>query len=985
MRALVLRSLRLVTCLAMVVGFCALATSASWSQGLGMGNDRAHPEFDWQEFETEHFILVYPKHLQRIALRAASIAEQVYEPITKGFATEMPRRTSMVITDEDQIVNGYALPGKIFLWVNQNDFAHFFSGDEKWLRKVIAHEFQHTVWFEASRNWMGLFGLLGGAPAWYVEGVAEYMTEVWGPYRSDLDVRSSILRNRHQSLDPHDSGFSMVRYMADQYGDSTLVRAVKERHWGLPAFSRGFQKSAGVSLGDFEEEWRRVATAYTYASFSQKERVTDVGEAVRSPSHQLTRIAYSPAGSLMAVLNRGGAGRLPTLVTITNDSLKQTREIDHGEINGNFAFDGDATHLVYAKRHRSTHGSFLWDLKVADLKSGSARWITTGRRANHPHWSPVAERIVYIAIDSSTTNLYTCDGDGRDVRRLTAFADDVQILAPRFSADGKQVAFSLFEKDRSIDLAVLDVASGEYRYITESAAYDLNPMWSADGSRLFFTSDRNNDGIPNLYTLPANGTESAVECMTDVGEALYGMDYDRSTERVLARSMTTTDSVRLRSIDPARRVTPVDPVIDPRLTSWRTKEPLNPVPAIASSALPERSATRSYNGWRHMRPFQRFVLPSPAPWGVIAAGLFSDIAHRHTLAFGFDVGTRHDHVQLRGVYGNYETNMLPFGISGSLALSGSYGARFGFLLYGEELLFNRQSHGQVVWRLPLNRGEHDYAIHNIELRALFSAVEVQDRDDLDASKIRSRGLPEPSLDYRDNRLGCRYRYHSSRPHARLFGHAMAGQGFWVDAQWADKAFGSTVEFRRITLDASKAMPTPVIPIPLFLRGRFESTWGTPASQDFTGLRADVPIWPMHYSTNHSFSDIVDLKETFFVRGLPMNVVGEQALVTTLEWRLPLLPPLPINAFTLNIDGLTGVLFYDHGRVWGIPDQALTGVITNTTLARHTVGWELRLPLRFSRQTLFTASYGEGQMLSWEADGAQKLREEYFRLAMLQPF
>jgi hypothetical protein len=55
------------------------------------------------------------------------------------------------------------------------------------------------------------------------------------------------------------------------------------------------------------------------------------------------------------------------------------------------------------------------------------------------------------------------------------------------------------------------------------------------------------------------------------------------------------------------------------------------------------------------------------------------------------------------------------------------------------------------------------------------------------------------------------------------------------------------------------------------------------------------------------------------------------------------------------------------------------------VARHTAGWELRLPLHFLGMNLFTASYGEGQMLGWEANGAQKLRDEYFRIAMLQPF
>jgi hypothetical protein len=130
--------------------------------------------------------------------------------------------------------------------------------------------------------------------------------------------------------------------------------------------------------------------------------------------------------------------------------------------------------------------------------------------------------------------------------------------------------------------------------------------------------------------------------------------------------------------------------------------------------------------------------------------------------------------------------------------------------------------------------------------------------------------------------------------------------------------------------------------------------------------------------------MLDLTETYFVRGFAENVVGNQALVTTVECRLPLLPPLPVYALGLSLDGLTGVLFYDHGRVWGRPWEPQESGVAST-LARHTVGWELRLPLRLFGGTLFTPSGGEGQTLSWETDGAGLQRDWYFRLAMTQPF
>ena len=55
------------------------------------------------------------------------------------------------------------------------------------------------------------------------------------------------------------------------------------------------------------------------------------------------------------------------------------------------------------------------------------------------------------------------------------------------------------------------------------------------------------------------------------------------------------------------------------------------------------------------------------------------------------------------------------------------------------------------------------------------------------------------------------------------------------------------------------------------------------------------------------------------------------------------------------------------------------------MARHTAGWEVRVPLRFAGQNFFVPSYGEGQTLRWERDSAPFERDAYFRLAMVQPF
>ena len=946
-------------------------------QPLGLGNDRAHPELAWQEFETEHFVLVYPKHLAATAIRAATIAEQVYGPVTRGLDTPMSGKTSIVLSDEDQIVNGFAYPGKMFLWVNQNDYAQAFSGTEKWLRKVIAHEFQHDVWFEAAMDWRGLYGLFG-TPAWFVEGLAEYHTEEWGPYRSDLDVRTAILRNQHEGLDPHDSGFTKVRYMAEQYGDSVITRAVKERNWaGLSNFRKGFRETAGITLAEFDEEWRRAATAHTYALYAQKESVVDVGEPLKVPGRGLRALRFSPDGAWMCVLARSSRAAPPVLAKVRNDSTRAWTEIDHGSFDDDFAFSADGSRLVYAKRHRSSHGGIVWDLKVADLNTGETRWITSRRRASDPHWSPAGDRIVFTAVDGSTTNLYLCDPDGTNVQQLTQHADDVQVLSPRFSPDGKRIVFARFLTGRSIDLVVMDLESKTTRDLTGHRAYDLQPFWSQDGTQVFFTSDRNRDEVPNVFVVPAGGSEADVACVTDVGEAMYGLDVNRQTGSVVALAMASTDTSRVRAIEPNRRVENADPVIRPRFVSWRDRVPPHPIPAIDEGRVPLMTEPRAYRSWRHVRYLQWWVFPSPSPWGVEFGAVWTDIAHRHRVWLGLDVGSNADeNFTLRGFYGNWETNRLPFGVSGTLTLSGGQHSRTGYRIYGGDLLLDEQNHFQARWRLPLNLGEHDYANHAVIAFADFASVDVQDPEDIDVERLGRDGLPLPRVEYAETGVGLEYRYVKMRPHARAFGHASTGHGLWLRSELADNALGGDLDYQRVSIDAAAAFRLPSVAAPFFARVRAQSVWGEPAPQDFTGLRADVPILPLTYrEVLPVLSDVVDLEETYFVRGLPQNVPGEQALVATLEWRLPLVPPLPISAFGFRPGGLTGVVFYDHGRVWS--DAA--------TLARHTIGWEARLPLQLGDTVLLVPSYGEGQTLDWERDGAAFTRDAYFRIAMTQPF
>jgi len=926
------------------------------AQGLGFGMDRGHCELRRLERETEHFLIIYPEHLEAEARETVLVAENAYGPLAAGLGLDAARRISIVISDEDQMVNGFALPGKMFVWVNPNDYVAWVSGGEPWLRTVVSHELQHDLWFEAAADWTGVWGLFG-TPPWFVEGIAEYSTEAWGTHRSDVDVREKILENRPDRLDPHDSGFTMVRYLAETYGDSVLVRAVRHRNFlGLSDFPGGFKKAAGIGLSEFREEWRRAATAYTYALYGQKEAVEEIGPAMKPPMSQLSALAFSADSTKMALLGRPSRGGDWGLHIQSTDSTARRREIDHGRIDASFSFSPDGEALVYAKLHRVGHGSLVWDLKVADLESGENRWITWNRRASHPHWSPAGEAIVFTAVDGRVTNLYRCDAKGDDAFALTQFtAPETRILDPRMSPDGRLLACSLYERGGNLEIWLLDLYSGEDRVLTRHEAMDRRPVWGPAGERIYFSSDRG-DRVPNIHVLdPAIG-EASVAALSDVGEAI--LFHELIPGGGLATlAMASTDTLRLRELPLDRRVAPVSPAIRDRYVSWMDRLPEHPLPEPDYEADPAWTGARAYHSWRHIGHLASIALPSFDLKGIWGATVWMDAAHRQRWLLGAELGLREDRLTLRGAYLGWQGFAGP----GILNLSLWKEARHGLRLYGDELLRDRRSGGRALWQWSLNFGEHLYAEHELSLGFISERVEVLGHEDLDLERLAELALPEPVRRHRDAAFELSWNGRKERPARAIYGHPQRGQALRLSFRWAATDLGGDYDYRRLSLDGGRVQGLPLGTLSARLRG--EWTDGAAPPQEFTGLRSDglllagLPLLA---------EDFFRLPEPMSPRGIEMNLTGDAAALMTVEWAVPLIPPLPVWAFGFSPGGLSGVAWLDEGHV-------RNGAGAHT---RRFGGWEARLPLRIAGQEMIFPSVGQ----AWNLEDGAAEAVDYFRLA-----
>jgi Tol biopolymer transport system component len=105
----------------------------------------------------------------------------------------------------------------------------------------------------------------------------------------------------------------------------------------------------------------------------------------------------------------------------------------------------------------------------------------------------------------------------RDGRRLGTVGDPAQYGDVELSPDARQAAVSVLDPAANArDLWVFDIERGVRTRFTSDRADDVAPLWSADGTRIFFTSNRR--GHFDLYQKAASGVGTEMLVFADGSE-----------------------------------------------------------------------------------------------------------------------------------------------------------------------------------------------------------------------------------------------------------------------------------------------------------------------------------------------------------------------------------------------------------------------------------------------------------------------------------
>ncbi|SFR51113.1 Tol-Pal system beta propeller repeat protein TolB [Thiomicrospira sp. ALE5] len=138
-----------------------------------------------------------------------------------------------------------------------------------------------------------------------------------------------------------------------------------------------------------------------------------------------------------------------------------------------------------------------YSLDVSDSDGHNPRTVLRSRMPiMSPRWSPDGRQIAYVSFEAGRSIIVLQSLDGRSREVIAEFTGINS--TPVWSPDGRQLAMTL-SKDGSANLYVMNMANRQLRQLTNHPAIDTEPSWSPDGAALYFNSDRR--GQPQIFKL----------------------------------------------------------------------------------------------------------------------------------------------------------------------------------------------------------------------------------------------------------------------------------------------------------------------------------------------------------------------------------------------------------------------------------------------------------------------------------------------------
>jgi WD40 repeat protein len=506
--------------------------------GYGFGQNKiAYRKFDWHVYHSPHFNVHYYTAEESSLQKVVSFAESDYDDVSRFlnyqikepiplifFATHSAFEQNNIILDFiPEGVGAFASPVRFRMVMPIDDP----DGETiAIMRHELTHIFQYHMLFQGSLA----RALSSGPPTWFLEGMASYVgrdeTVRDTMFLRDAvvnDIIPPITRVNIEGFFAYRFGHAVFSFIEDRWGHEGFLDFLFEMRNTLGGrVDRAVKKAFKLEPEEFDIEFRRWLRKKYLPTLIETGEPSDFGRIFhvkQEHSTYETSPVASPSGDLVAAFS-AYHGKVDVVLF---DARKRTfirnltkpfsskyqylvaQELQIGRRLGrDLAFSPDGnTIAVFAKRERGR------SLMLLDAVNGGVRRIIDMdeiEQQQAPSFSPDGKRVAFSGNKDGKFDIFVLDLEKDTITRLTD--DEIFDGAPSFSPDGKSlVMISVVGAAAHGKVFRMDLDKPGVRIpVTTGDTNENDPIYSQDGKRIYYTSDRG--GRENIYSLDlATGEE----------------------------------------------------------------------------------------------------------------------------------------------------------------------------------------------------------------------------------------------------------------------------------------------------------------------------------------------------------------------------------------------------------------------------------------------------------------------------------------------
>ncbi|MBN1440215.1 MAG: PD40 domain-containing protein [Anaerolineales bacterium] len=278
---------------------------------------------------------------------------------------------------------------------------------------------------------------------------------------------------------------------------------------GILAADSGARNQVGMMLGIIlpTATTTPTSTATATATITPTPTLTPTVTPTPTPTLTPTPTALGGGGGRITYSRWNGSGCW--VFAMNSDGSRQNQITSGNSYDYESVWSPDGTQLAFTSYGESDSTSDIYAVE----SDGSKRKRLTDHPANDssPSWSPDGEKIAFVSLRNappsvyitleSNFEIYTMNADGTEVRRLTSSPGwDVD---PVWSPDGEKIAFTS-NRDWNWDIYVMNADGTNPVRVTSNSGEDFLPGWSPDGKEIAFVSYRT--GNSEIFVMNADGS-----------------------------------------------------------------------------------------------------------------------------------------------------------------------------------------------------------------------------------------------------------------------------------------------------------------------------------------------------------------------------------------------------------------------------------------------------------------------------------------------